>query len=823
MFCSQATFAVVRDWDHAELGDPAQIQKAIENLKKQNGDSLNLLSFAQGVSLFHQNKFEESLTPLQDSVKGNFILDDYAHYFLGLSYEKLEKWDEAVKAFEKVAQDKNSGPRKLSAIYRLGEIALIQKKYSLAERHFGYLERRVRGSDKYPFVIWHLAKLNAKSNKTYKACTYVRRLYSKYPAHELTANWSLNLRAVVLDDVKPNCLDTLNEQKTRIRNLQYAGESERARREIQDLYKNTNEINRYHVDMIYGRFLIDDGEVEEAFKVLMPYYSQKAGDIAYLMQIGKGAARKGDAALAINSYLKVHNMKPRSSVGREALFQAAYVSYLNQDYDGALIRFSNYKRMYGGQNGMAASWLIAWVRYLKGDYKGAYDDFNRFSKMRFSKRLRNLYFDPTKINYWKGVTLVKMGQVNQGVQILQKLASDPSRGFYALSAQARLLWAKSLNPNRQIAGLEEKNSRLVGAESLTPLSLISPRLPVETQSANPVENFVVTEAEILADIRKEGGSAEEEGAEGEDVEPIAEGESDTDSDSDVALEQASPEVEAEDPSLPSDIVATFKDPRLSVRFQRAETLRGLGFEEWSNRELQYIEARTRNKSYLEALVDRYEQGSEYNRSAYIAEIYYGAERNKGFTNNFGWRKAFPLAFNKQVKTASSDFGIPAEFIYGIMRTESFFKPKVKSSVGALGLMQVMPLTATRMAESIGMKDFNVSKLTDPHTNIQVGVKYIQRLGKMFNKEWPLVAAGYNAGPHRVYAWLKHFGNLSADEFIEHIPYSQTRGYVKKVIRTYYVYGAIDGSFTANDFMWLASPVKASFNGEIPTKETWETL
>jgi soluble lytic murein transglycosylase len=261
-------------------------------------------------------------------------------------------------------------------------------------------------------------------------------------------------------------------------------------------------------------------------------------------------------------------------------------------------------------------------------------------------------------------------------------------------------------------------------------------------------------------------------------------------------------------------------------FQKAEVLRALGFQDLSNRELQYIEAKTRNRTYLQTLIEKYEAGNAYYRSSYIAEVYYDSERRKGLNpSNSAWKKAYPQAFNKTVTNAASEFGIPASVIWAIMRTESFFRPTVKSSVGAMGLMQVMPLTGQKMAEMMDLSTFKVPQLLEPEVNVRVGTKYIQRLSKMFNGSLPLIAAGYNAGPHRVYTWLRSFGNLSMDEFIEHIPFNQTRGYAKKVVRSYYIYSSLyEPEVVQKSAMkWLSEPPQVTYSGPIPTKETWEPL
>lgn len=817
IFVANHSFALSKDWDDSELGSKESLEVAFKNLKKRTGkgeDNAQLIFFTQGALNYHQGKFDDAISNLSESLKGDFLLKDYAHYFLGLAYQKQKKLSEAYKHFNIVSTTKPYSPRRFSALFRMSEIAIEQKNYRTASQHLTLLERRIRGSEKYPYVLWNLAKANIEQKNIFQACRRVRALYARYPAHELVSDWNLDLKNATLDGLKPGCLATLAEQKQRIRNLQYAGESERAKKEIQSLYAKANDLTKYYVDVIYARFLTDDGDVDDALKILLPYHEEKKGDIAYLMLLGKAAARKNDSALAISAYLKAFQMRPKSAVGREALFQAAFVSYLNQDYDGALARFDMYRKRYGGKNGAAASWYIAWVKYLKGDYKGAYAMFDQFSKSRYSRRLRSVAFDKTRINYWKNVTLLKMGQVSIAKKELEKISQDPSVGYYSLAAKARLMNLEPYIQDRMIAS--EKKTKVEQAD-LSPLSLISPTLLNGPTVTTPETSVLETEEEILADVKEEGiaSSSEEE----EVAEAGSEGVEEVD-----AVAESAPVSEEEDEE---SVFATLKDPSLLAIFQRAETLKALGFEEWSNRELQALESKTRNRTYLQTLMEKYEVGNTFSRSAYIAEVYYEQERRKGGLNasNIGWKKAFPQAYEKFVSKYADSFGLSPSLIWGIMRTESFFKPQVKSSVGALGLMQVMPLTASKMAEIMEMSSFKVPQLLEPETNVRIGAKYLQRLSKMFDGHLPLVAAGYNAGPHRVHSWMKNFGNLPMDEFIEHIPFSQTRGYAKKVVRSSFVYASLyyPEEIKKKPIQWLAQPVNLKLSGPVPTKETWEPL
>jgi soluble lytic murein transglycosylase len=155
-----------------------------------------------------------------------------------------------------------------------------------------------------------------------------------------------------------------------------------------------------------------------------------------------------------------------------------------------------------------------------------------------------------------------------------------------------------------------------------------------------------------------------------------------------------------------------------------------------------------------------------------------------------------------------------------MRAESQYKKDIVSPVGALGLMQVMPNTGMRISQIIGDHNFIAEKLLEPETAIKVGSRYLARLMKKFDGSLALVAAGYNAGPHRVSSWVASFGELDLDEFVEHIPFLETRNYVKKVLSNFYVYNQLYNS-KRDLFQSLAEPNKVRFYEPIATKETWE--
>jgi soluble lytic murein transglycosylase len=157
-----------------------------------------------------------------------------------------------------------------------------------------------------------------------------------------------------------------------------------------------------------------------------------------------------------------------------------------------------------------------------------------------------------------------------------------------------------------------------------------------------------------------------------------------------------------------------------------------------------------------------------------------------------------------------------------MRAESHFRPEIRSPVGAIGLMQIMPYTATNMSKLLNLKDFEVSQLSTPIANMNIGVHYLDRLLKKFNSSVPLAAASYNAGPHRMKSWIKSFSNLDIDEFVEHIPFLETRNYVKKVVSNCHVYSKLYSN-KKDLFAYLVDPVPFKTDGQTIQKESWDDI
>ena len=138
--------------------------------------------------------------------------------------------------------------------------------------------------------------------------------------------------------------------------------------------------------------------------------------------------------------------------------------------------------------------------------------------------------------------------------------------------------------------------------------------------------------------------------------------------------------------------------------------------------------------------------------------------------------------------------IPLSYALAISRQESALDTSVQSSAGARGLMQLMPATAKETAKKMGLLTYASStQLFDPEINIQLGSYYLNSVYLQNGNNRILSSAAYNAGPNRVKRWLKESGGkLDAVAFIDSIPFTETRNYVKSVLVYDYIYQIILG-------------------------------
>jgi soluble lytic murein transglycosylase len=149
-----------------------------------------------------------------------------------------------------------------------------------------------------------------------------------------------------------------------------------------------------------------------------------------------------------------------------------------------------------------------------------------------------------------------------------------------------------------------------------------------------------------------------------------------------------------------------------------------------------------------------------------------------------WYTLFPFPYEQQVIKYSDSRQLNPLLVIGLIRQESGFEAEIASPVGALGLMQVMPDTGKYVANKIKLKNYS---LTNPEDSINIGTFYLNYTHEKYNDNTLFAVASYNAGPSNISSWIKRFSFNDPDEFVEDIPFSETKGYVEAVLGNYWNY------------------------------------
>ncbi|MFH1812082.1 MAG: transglycosylase SLT domain-containing protein [Pseudomonadota bacterium] len=152
-----------------------------------------------------------------------------------------------------------------------------------------------------------------------------------------------------------------------------------------------------------------------------------------------------------------------------------------------------------------------------------------------------------------------------------------------------------------------------------------------------------------------------------------------------------------------------------------------------------------------------------------------------------WHAGYPRGYSDAVSRWAQSRSLDENLVYGLIREESAFDAPVVSWAGAVGLMQLMPSTARDEAALDRVADFKVERLTEPDLNVRLGSAHIARRIRTFDGNPALAIAAYNAGPNAVKKWMAASPTADLDVSIENIPIEQTRGYTKRVLRSWSVY------------------------------------
>jgi soluble lytic murein transglycosylase len=240
---------------------------------------------------------------------------------------------------------------------------------------------------------------------------------------------------------------------------------------------------------------------------------------------------------------------------------------------------------------------------------------------------------------------------------------------------------------------------------------------------------------------------------------------------------------------------TINELKKDRHYLKAVELKLLGLDQDAAKELASLPERyAKDRTVIMELCGLLSEVGEHHQALRLARLYFREPIERG--NGGGvperlWSVAYPTAYLPLIRTYAG--AVDPFLAAAIIREESQYDIRALSRMGAVGLMQVMPATAQIMAKKNGGGEIGREDLFDHETNIRFGVKYLGQLLEQFSGNVAQVVASYNAGPQAVSAWLAKYAGRDQDEFVEMIPYQETRQYVKRVLRSYREYLRLAGT------------------------------
>jgi soluble lytic murein transglycosylase len=232
-------------------------------------------------------------------------------------------------------------------------------------------------------------------------------------------------------------------------------------------------------------------------------------------------------------------------------------------------------------------------------------------------------------------------------------------------------------------------------------------------------------------------------------------------------------------------------PEDDVHVIRAKLLANAGLNDYIAPEIQAAEGSDEWGSFAEAEI--YASFGENFKAMHVmkhAISFYASAPIEAIPTAY-WRILFPQPYWSTIQAESARNGLDPYMVASLIRQESEFNPGVISHANAWGLMQLLPSVGKQMAKKAGLRHFHENDLLNPEINIKLGTIYLREMLDSFGDKPEYAFAAYNAGDNRVVDWQSAGNFKGTDEFVESIPFTETRDYVQAIVRNEMIYRELD--------------------------------
>jgi soluble lytic murein transglycosylase len=242
-------------------------------------------------------------------------------------------------------------------------------------------------------------------------------------------------------------------------------------------------------------------------------------------------------------------------------------------------------------------------------------------------------------------------------------------------------------------------------------------------------------------------------------------------------------------------VTASEPPRDELHVQKAELLGNGGLVDFAVRELQAAAVDDGGSWAPAETAQLYDETGHYDQAIEVmkhsAPNYFALDI-PDLPRKY-WEALFPKAFWSDLKRSSSANGLDPYLVASLIRQESEFNPNAVSRANAVGLMQLLPKTGKQVAKDVKLQRYNASQLYTPAVNLELGTRYFRGMVDKFGGSFEYALAAYNAGSDRVEDWLNQGKYRDPQEFVESIPFTETREYVQAILRNASMYKQLYGT------------------------------
>ncbi len=593
---------------------------------------------------------------------------------------------------------------------------------------------------------------------------------------------NLNLNEVVNGLRK--CPLNLDDFIYRTRMLVFSGAEKQAQSELNE-FIDLQKLKDWEKAYLQAVYFSNVGDPTSAFEIVKKYESEILGSADYFDNLFYIAQRAGELDKSEDLINKIIQKAKTKKQKNEFTYQKAFLFYQTKKYSQAIeilnkLIAENPSKRKKRKNSQYddLTWLRAWCYYLNKDYAHAREGF--IDNKQWTK-------DKTRNLYWLAQAEWALDNQMKALDNFKQLAQP-------------LLDGKFFNYYNYLAWLRyETNKNLVSNELLkNQISIMkSGRGVYMLPDGNVNPKSIVDEYKTYF----------------EEINQTDEG------DIQVVNQDALIANQSETEAINIESSAQLKN-----EVTWADHLLEWGYADLAKWHLYDVEKSFKTRKSAEPLINYYLDKKFYYRAlSLMQKVSSTADKKISLKDDeLLWKAIYPKAYELNVKSESLLRKIDPYLMWSIMKAETQFKADAISPVGAVGLMQFMPYTSQKVAQLLKETAHDPRVLFNPDLAIQHGAAYLRKLSREFDNQIPLVAAAYNGGPHRVKLWLRNFGDIDFDVFVEHIPFGETRTYVKRVLSFMKTYQKLyEDKQDYKKSQWMIEKNKFKIAEPISLKEEWD--